>query len=102
MKIYRLENQLGIGPFTGNSIIQGIKRHNAPEDMIDEMGMSKASLKRLYKEGYIFGWNSLEKFNNFFNKKGFDEAKSLGFKLTIYERDSNIIEFPDGQIMFLR
>lgn len=102
--IYRLENEDGYGPFSGNQeATTFLTKHNNPEDMLKEVKLSKRKFKNMMTNNYIFGWKNEDLYKKFFKQKnktnGEKECQKLGFKLKKYTSNEYVI-FPDGQVIF--
>lgn len=107
MKIYRLENNLGKGPFhTGCLMRIQLVGHLTPAEMLDDMDMTFGEFSEFVSDGAIFGWKTKRLMKSFFKIKdsAIAEAKKSNFKISIYEvkRSAKIIQFPDGQVLFKR
>lgn len=104
MKIYRLENYKGSGPFSASqNMVQHLVRHNDPETMLGSVGLTPEEFERVTDFGMLFGWSTRELMKNFFRnpERAIKKASDMKMKISVYEED-NYFLFEDGQVMFLK
>ena len=104
MKIYRLENYKGLGPFSASqNMVKYLISHNDPETMLESVGLSAEEFQRVTDFGLLFGWSTREFMKNFFRnpEKAIKKASDMKMKISVYEED-NYFLFEDGQVMFLK
>ena len=102
MIVYRLENEQGFGPFwCGQCASNFLKPHKDPEEMMKLSGLNRKCFNRLSSAGWIFGWESLELYRQFFKQGGEDACNNIGFTLHTYQPTA-FVRFIDGQVMFKR
>lgn len=87
MKIYRLENKKGFGPYNAFAmdVTSCIINHNLPEDY-DVICPSKK---------YFFGWKNKQKMKEFFNKEILNIVDSIDsfWKISVYSVEKKIVIF---------
>lgn len=101
MRVYRLQNKDGFGPFhMGSSIIGFITNHKIPEDMCSTHSKDYVSSK-LGRESWVFAWNKKELMCAFF-KGPFSPLDNSGYRVVVFDVLLDSIVFEDGQVLFDR
>lgn len=93
MRVYRLENNKGFGPYASfdTKILKCLKCHDLPEDYNIVIS----------NKDFYFGWQSKELMKKFFKAEICDFVKDDNWKISIYDVDEkDCILIPDGQIAF--
>lgn len=106
MKVYRLENDKGKGPYTDCSSLchtYGMYSHPGPYDdgLEDAMFEFQAKHGARWREFYKFGFESLEAFSWWFDHEYFlARAEEKGFRLRIYKVNKQSVRFGDHQLIY--
>lgn len=102
MKIYRLENALGEGPFANNQeCSKHLAYHYDPEDLIRVMNLPDQFLKTLSENNFVFGWLHKKDALGFVKKGQLKNCKQLGFDIVEYNTQW-YFSLIDGQVMFAK
>lgn len=103
MKIYRLENAKGKGPFNVKpGMDRCLSHHLTPYSMNASVGLTYSELDSLLMNKKLaFGWKTKKQMKDFFPRKreAITVAQEMGFKISVYDAVAVLI-FPDGQILF--
>lgn len=104
--IYRLEDDLGKGPFESSLKQPSIGFHENPIDLLKQSKITKKKFNELMKLNYKFGWSNedlyLQMFaghNDKIKKKNESKAYKNGFKKSIYICTDYYL-LSDGQVIF--
>lgn len=101
LKVYRLENKEGYGPFyKKQTIVNLLTEHNDPDNPLMLKSAGLKSIDDLKNENHlVFGWKSKKLMYRFV--KDFKIAKEYGYFVNCYEVDKwSTLRFYDGQVMF--
>lgn len=101
MRVYRLENYKGKGPFSASQgMVNYLKPHKDPESMLDSACLTPEEFDFVTNNGLVFGWKSKELMLNFFKNKesSIKRACEMKMKISEYESSTYFI-FEDGQIL---
>lgn len=105
MKIYRLENAKGKGPFNVKSGMDACLRHHpTPYCMNSSVGITNRDLTLLLMNKKLaFGWKTKKQMKDFFPRKreAITVAQKMRFRISVYDAVA-VLVFPDGQILFHR
>ncbi|WP_396190535.1 hypothetical protein [Flavobacterium sp.] len=102
--IYRLENYNGKGPYSASQgMIYQLTPHLDPDVMLPMLNISKEEFKSVTDKGCVFGWLTKELMKAFFKdkEKASTLASKMKMKISVYHV-SDFLEFPDGQVLFVR
>lgn len=100
--VYRLEDALGRGPFTGEQVcVPHLQPHFDPEDLFAWMGLPREALDALTTSHFVFGWRSQRHYRAFFQPRGQSACRALGFTRATYYLTLRW-DLPDGQVLFAR
>lgn len=99
MFVYRWEwIDSGLGPFsTVHDCWDDIVEHVIPRAFAKMF--SEEVQARIAEAEYRYSWSTEEAALNMWHN--LDRALQLGFRLMKYETEGEIVEFPDGQVLFL-
>lgn len=108
MKVWRVENFQGSGPYQGTSMgswADSSEKHNnnaiCPEPRSDA-GLADAWMNMDYSErdAYLFGFSSLEQLQAWFSETELAKLKSMGYYVTCFEIPEPYIIVGSLQLIF--
>jgi len=88
--IYRVENSNQTGCYRLYECAGMMMRHDRTQE-IHPVPQADPEFKRnpfYMDESYYFGFDTMDKFHNWFDEQDRIEMKSLGYKLSVYEIDT--------------
>lgn len=115
MIVYRIENEIGNGPYVNCPFSWIVTNHsdkNHPPLTKDNFHLYFHDYKEEYwtnmesspLKNYIFGFDSLEKLNQWFCEKEIENLKKLNYNIQKYEIDYEFVLEGESkkQVMFLK
>lgn len=104
MKVWRVQNLHGQGPYIGFNESWTTKEHippNNPDPSEDQfLSYFWRNLSHNVRKFYLCGFDSIESLNNWFSKQELTNLETMGFFVTVLDIPDELVVNGDKQIIF--